>query len=202
MTDWRQVTVETYNKSAVQLAEYFQGYGSRVRDIDIAFREADAPDNPLVVEIGCGDGRDASELVKRTSRYFGFDLSKGMIDLARQNVPEGTFTVADAVTFGYPEGTDIVFAFASLLHLTKPEVKVVFEKVAQSLNTGGVFYISSKYSDTYKEKVKVDRHGKRMFYFYNPDILQEIAGQALKTVYIDHDSKGEQPWFQVALKKL
>ncbi len=184
------------------MAEYFRGHGSRVRDIETAFNAAGNTINPLVIEIGCGDGRDAKEIIKRTTHYIGFDLSESMIELARRHIPLGKFEVADAITYNYPEGTDIVFAFASLLHLTRPEVEVVFSRVKLALRVGGIFYISSKYNETYKEEVKEDTHGRRMFYFYNPDIFKEIAGDELEVVYEDDDAKGSQPWFQMALKKI
>src|SRR5580765_3199784 len=115
--DLRQITVNTYNQSAEKFVEYFAGIGSREEDINRAFELAGHPQNPSVLELGCGDGRDAKVILERTNRYRGTDISEAFISLARQNVPNGRFEVADMVDDTYSEELDIVFAFASLLHL-------------------------------------------------------------------------------------
>ncbi|MDZ7785943.1 MAG: class I SAM-dependent methyltransferase [Candidatus Saccharibacteria bacterium] len=204
MTNWKQVTVDTYNKSAKELAEYFRGIGSRVKDIEKALELAGNTNNPKVLEIGCGDGRDAKEIVKRTKSYLGFDISEELIKLAKVHAPGGKFVVADAVRFNYgKDNYDVVFAFASLLHLNKSEVGDVLQKVHVALKENGVFYVSLKLANTYEEKVKDDKFGKRMFYFYNPQVIKELAGDAYEVVDEDGGfvTVGNTKWFEMALRK-
>ena len=200
----KQVTVDTYNKSAKELAEYFRGIGSRVRDIDLAIRLSDKLDNPFVVEIGCGDGRDAKEIIKRTNNYIGFDISKELIKLAKKYVPKAYFEVADAINYKYPNNIDVVFAFASLLHLDKKEVKNVLEKVHTALRLGGIFYISLKLRTEYYEEIKEDKYGKRMFYYYNPEIITNLAGVGYEIVRNSKSSVdgSTSKWFEIALRKV
>lgn len=200
--DLRQTTVDTYNKSAQALAEYFKGIGARTEDIDIAWRLAGNPEAAKVVEIGCGDGRDAKEIVKRSKQYVGFDISEELVKLARATVPGARFEVADAVTYEFPEGLDIVFAFASLLHLDKDEVKDVLQRVAESLRPGGVFYISLKYKPEYTQEIKEDQYGRRLFYFYNPEIIAELAGRAFEVVATSRKTIGHTDWFELALRRI
>ncbi|MGH7240157.1 MAG: class I SAM-dependent methyltransferase [Candidatus Saccharimonadales bacterium] len=201
MSDLRQETVDTYNRSAAQLAEYFRGIGPRLKYIETAFKLAGNPTKARVVEIGCGDGRDAKEIVKRTGWYLGFDISRALIELAREHVPEGKFEVADAAIFEFPEKLDIIFAFASLLHLNKNEIRGVFRRAAKTLNPGGIFYISSKYSPAYEEGIKEDQYGKRLFYFYNAKIIQKLAGTNYEVVKTWREIHGHTEWFEIALKK-
>lgn len=200
--DYRKITVDTYNKSAPALAQYFQGIGSRIFDIDKAFELIGDKVNPTIVEIGCGDGRDAKEIIRRTPNYVGFDISEGMIKIANEYVPGARFEVADAVSFNYPKNTDIVFAFASLLHLDKNEVRQVLDKVHYSLNKGGVFYISLKYMSEYSQGIKKDQYGERLFYFYNPSLIKELAGSKYEPVFENLQTIGKTDWFEIALKKL
>lgn len=204
MTDLKQQTVDTYNRSAKELAEYFRGIGSRTKDIDLAIKLAENPKNPKILEIGCGDGRDAKKILERTNNYTGFDISEELIKLARQYVPNGKFEVADATAYQYPSNLDIVFAFASLLHLEKDEVKDVLQKVLKSLIPGGIFYISLKYSTEYTEKLKEDKFGGRMFYFYNPKIIKELAGKKYEVSYLTdiYTRTGDTKWFEIALRKI
>ncbi len=197
----REITVETYNKSAAAMAEFFRGIGSRVQDIETAFRLAGNPQEPNVLEIGCGDGRDALEITRLTDRYIGFDISDAMINLAREHVPGAQFYVGDAVDFPYPSETDIIFAFASLLHLDRDEVQQVFKTAADSLKKGGLFFISLKYASEYQRLVQEDRFGKRIFYLYNQQIIDELAGDSFQTVYAAKSVKGSTEWLETGLQK-
>lgn len=204
MTDWRQATIDTYNKSAVEMAEYFAGIGSRTDDIDKAIELAGSPEQPVILEIGCGDGRDAAEIVKRTTNYLGFDIAESFINLARNKVPAGRFELGDAVTFEYARSQwDIVFAFASLLHLNREENRDVFRSVNASLKPGGVFFVSLKYAPEYTEKLKEDKFGTRLFYFYSPQSIMELAGNSFEAVW---QSKGfitgkDTEWIEMAFRK-
>lgn len=128
VTDLRQQTIDTYNKSAIALAEYFRGIGSRTTDIDKAFALCGEPKSAQVVEIGCGDGRDAKEIVKRAGWFLGFDVSEELIKLARELVPTGKFEVADATKFTFPENLDIVFALRRCFTWIKPKLSKCYEQ--------------------------------------------------------------------------
>lgn len=201
MSDLRQETVDTYNKSAKELAAYFQGIGSRVKDIDLAFEAAGNPERARVVEIGCGDGRDAKEIVGRCSFYEGFDISEELIKLAQQHVPAATFTVADASSYRFAKDLDVVFAFASLLHLDKQEVEAVLQRVHAALKPGGIFYISLKWAPEYTSSIKEDQFGRRLFYFYNADVIRELAGDAYEVVDTFRETRGKTEWFEMILRK-
>src|SRR3989344_6490320 len=190
MTDWRKKTLDTYNKTAKELADYFVGIGARTEDIKRAFGYIKNTDQPNVLEIGCGDGRDAVEIATRTSNYIDTDPSEKMLDIARRKLPTAKFEVSGAVEYDFPEELDIIFAFASLLHLDKDEVKVVFDKAAKVLRPSGVFYISLKFKPEYTEEVKIDEFGERMFYFYTPELIKKLAGKQFETVYYDTQQVG------------
>lgn len=198
----KQRTIDTYNTSAKALAEYFKGIGPRIVDIDRAFKLAGNPVNGSVLEIGCGDGRDAKNIVERTNRYRGFDVSESMIELARKHVPAGMFEVADALEYNYPKNLDIVFAFASLLHLDKEEVGQVLGKVHSALRPGGIFYISLKEKSQYTEEVKEDKYGSRLFFFYNAGLLQDMTANSYEVAGTSSTRIGSTDWFEIALRKI
>jgi SAM-dependent methyltransferase len=201
MVNLRQATIDTYNQSAEALADYFRGKGPRVKYIDIALELAGNPKDAKVVEIGCGDGRDAKYIVSKVKYYVGFDISKELIRLAKEHVPGAKFEVADANNFDYPNNLNVVFAFASILHLDSEELKETLKKVSDALKTGGVFYISSKHAIQYKEQVKEDKFGTRLFYFYNPEIISELAGDKFIVKKYWYETIGHTKWFEVALQK-
>src|SRR5215208_3714061 len=47
----------------------------------------------LVVDLGCGSGLWAKELVKARYQVLGFDISGAMIDIARKRVPDAEFRI-------------------------------------------------------------------------------------------------------------
>ena len=200
MSEIRQETIETYNHSAEALSAYFQGIGARTEDIELAFHLSGIP-KPKVIEIGCGDGRDAKEIVASAGWYLGFDISENMVELAEKNVPEGMFEVADAVSFTYPPDIDIVFAFASLLHIDKTELETVFYKVAESLKPGGIFFISTKYAPECREEIKDDEFGRRLFFFYNQRELEQLAGDNFETLQSNRELIGKTEWIEIIFKR-
>lgn len=198
----RDRTVRTYNESAAELAEYFRTIGPREKYIDIAFALAGGPARPNVLEIGCGDGRDGKAIAARTPNYLGIDISEEAVKLARAHVPEGRFEVADAATYDFPKNLDIVFAFASLLHLNKSELGTVFGGIARVLRPGGVVYISSKYRSEYAEEVKEDRFGTRLFYYYNAELMAELAGPQYEIAKDWREVHADTDWFELALRRV
>ena len=199
--DWQKKTIQTYDDSAQALAEYFKGLGPRVSDIQLGLKLAQADENAHVVEIGCGDGRDAKEIVKQVAWYQGFDPSNGLLEIARRTLPDTSFVQADALSYDYPDNLDVVYAFASLLHVNKNDMDEVFTKVGISLRQSGIFFISLKERDMYTEEVKKDQYGERMFYYFNPDIIKSLAANHFITVHEDHQKIGSTDWFTIALKK-
>lgn len=153
-----------------------------------------------VVEIGCGDGRDAEEIIKRTAWYEGFDPSEGLLRLARKKLPHARFVKTDASAYEYAPDLDVVFAFASLLHVDMEEFNHVLDKVRRALKPGGIFYVSLKEKPAYHEEAKQDMFGERMFYYYSVDDILQMAGGNFACVHEDHQTIGKTVWFTLALQ--
>jgi SAM-dependent methyltransferase len=199
--NWQEQNIKAYNNSAMELSKYFSGIGSRVADIERGLKLAGKQVNAKAVELGCGDGRDALEIIKRVSQYVGIDPSEGLLNIAKDKNPNGIFILADAIGYEYPKKLDVIFAFASLLHLNQDDIYDVFEKANDALRLGGIFYISLKERSEYAEEIKKDQFGERMFYYYNPDLIMHLAGSLFESVYEDHQKIGHTDWFTIALKK-
>ena len=196
----KQRTIVTYDKSAQEHGIKFDQIGARVHDVELAFTYLSRL-NPRVVELGCGNGRDAVIITNRTNDYLGIDLSEEMINLAQEKVPGANFQVADLETFQFPEGTDIIFAFASLLHSDRDSVKRVLENANQALNPGGVFFISLKLGEYHQRIMDREGYGPKTFYFYTPEEIKALAPEELKSVYQETERFNKQDWFNIILQK-
>lgn len=199
--DWHSQNIKVYDDAAYELAEHFSGIGSRISDIERGLELAKKTNGARIVEIGCGDGRDAVEITNRVAWYEGFDPSIGLLNIAKEKSSNMSFVLADALSYEYPNNIDVVYAFASLLHVNQNDLIDVFCKVKQSLRKNGIFYISLKERNSYTEEVKTDIHGDRMFYYYNPSIIKNLAGDDFKSIYEDHQTIGKTIWFTIALLK-
>jgi SAM-dependent methyltransferase len=195
----KEQTIDTYNKTAERMAEKFIGLGARVADIEEVFALIQTPE-PNVVEIGCGNGREAEEILKRTNRYLGMDISESMIQLAKQKAPRGMFVIADIESYDLPSDIDIIFAFASLLHVPKESLRRVLEDGMKALRPGGVFRISLKYADQYEESTREDEFGVRTYYLYSEDDIKSL-NPGFEVIKMARNDLRGQEWLEVIFRK-
>ena len=192
-------TINTYNRSALLLADKFDSLGARVSDIEETLAILNKPE-PNILEIGCGNGRDAEEILKHTNNYLGIDVSEKLIDLAKKKVSKGRFEIADIETYPIPNNLDVIFAFASLIHVPKESLQKILNLAFKSLNSGGVFFMSMKHADGYVESTKEDEFGTRTYYLYSIEDIKEIAKSFIILKNKIHDLRG-QKWFEIILQK-
>jgi SAM-dependent methyltransferase len=193
-------TISSYDKNASKYTNKFNQIGARISDIQKAFSFFNVkPEKLKVVELGCANGRDAKEILKYTKNYLGIDASKKLIEIAKKDLPKASFEIADLETFDFPLHTNIIFAFASLLHSDKKALQILFKKAYKSLSDGGIFYISLKYAH-YHKQLKNDEFGIRTFYYYTPEEIRKLASR-YKVIYKDIHKIRNQNWFTIVLKK-
>ena len=191
--------IDTYNKSAKALAIKFDKIGALTSQIKETFSYIKKK-NPKVIEIGCGNGRDAEEILKYTNNYLGIDISKELIKLAQEKNPSGKFKVGDIENYILPNKFDAIFAFASLIHIPQKNLKKIFEQAFVALNKGGLFRISMKYSNEYKEIIKKDEFGTRTYYLYSQKNMEELA-KNFKIIKNQTITTRGQVWIELLLKK-
>ena len=198
---WHEQNIRVYDESADLLAAYFRGIGPRTQDVERGLELANAESDARVIEIGCGDGRDAEVITDKVGWYEGVDPSRGLLAIARERLPHASFVEADALSYDYPDKLDVVFAFASLLHVNKDTLPEVFQKGADALRNGGIYYLSVKEQAEYASELKYDEFGVRMFHYYNSGLLKSLAGAAFTDVYESHQTIGSTRWLTLALQK-
>lgn len=110
---------------------------------------AQAPiQNGLVVELGCGSGLTALELVKAGYQVLGIDISEAMIAIARQRVrqrvPSAEFRVESLFRSEIPPCGAVVSVGECLNYLFDPvdhwqSLTQLFCRIYTALSVGGVF---------------------------------------------------------------
>lgn len=178
-------TIRVYDEAAPKIAAHMSTIGSRVTEIDNAFALAGSPRSAYVLEIGCGDGRDAVDIALRSSFYEGIDPSRGLIALADlRGIDKAIFEIADALSYDYGQDYDVIFAFASLHHLDYEDLRRAFQRIAPTLARNGILHITMKGADEHETDIKNDRWdmgngtivtGKRTFYHYTMQEVLDLA---------------------------
>ncbi|MFC1696826.1 class I SAM-dependent methyltransferase [Nanoarchaeota archaeon] len=95
-----------------------------------------------IIDLGCGSGIYADLLIKKGAKVFGIDISKKLIEIAKQEVPKGKFKVANFEKLPYKKHTFDIAISALALHYVKDWNKV-FKEVNRVLKKGGIFIFST-----------------------------------------------------------
>ena len=101
------------------------------------------PPGASILEMGCGDGRDAAWMIARGFDVHPSDGTPAMARLASERLGRGVpvmeFAELDAV-----EAFDGVWCQASLLHLSEAELRPVLARIHRALKPGGWHWASYK----------------------------------------------------------
>lgn len=136
---------------------------------------------------GCGDGRDSRYLSMLGLSVTSFDLSDGMLAIARQKDPQGDYRSLDFRDIASLEGPyDGIWASGCLYHLAKPEFARCVDDCHALLARGGVFYLTMKEGDGehFEEQpgprypggteAQTRLRGKRFYAYYRRDELVDL----------------------------
>lgn len=199
MTSVHDQTKNTYSTNYSEYIDKFNTTGSRDADIDEVFALSHK-ENPLTIELGCAGGRDAITILRYTNKYIGIDYVPEFIDYAKAHVQCGSFLLADLENYTPPTETDIIFAFASLLHTNKETLRNIFTRIYSSLSTNGLVRISLKQADDYAEQEETDAYGTRTFYYYGESDIRDLTSQFtilfLRTIHF-----ADKKWIEILLQK-
>lgn len=129
------------------------------------------PGDGIILDLGCGSGRDLVYFLKSGFRAEGMDPSPTMAQLASQRSGVRVFTQA-AEQINIVEAYNGIWASASLLHIPKSRFRSVFAKVMAALREGGCLYMSLK------EGVgEVRDEGGRYYSLYQIAELEAVISQ-------------------------
>lgn len=134
-----------------------QYYTTHVKDLVRRYESADVPDlqsllagsfspGARVLELGCGSGRDAAFMLENGFDVTASDGVQEMIDAAAACHPALAGRLCRIClprdltpALGPFEG---IYAVATLMHLTRPDIQEVFARVGRMLVPGGRLFFS------------------------------------------------------------
>lgn len=163
--EWEKITLASYNENADRwsIEHSTPGYwGSQM----VRFKEL-LPKGDIL-EIGCGGGRDAKELIALGYKYTGVDGSKELIRVAKHNLP-GDINIyhQDLYSFDIQHQFDGFWCAATLLHIPKKNMAYVLNRINVHLKPNGTGFISLKDGDF--EGLTREDGMDRFFALWTPD---------------------------------
>lgn len=187
----------------------FAGFAAQREEVEWLL--AELPEHARVLDVGSGTGRPTAELLTAAGHEVtGVDVSPRMVEIARAQVPDARFEVADHRTLAYPAGTwDAVIAFYPLLQLTRADIDAALARFADWLAPGGIFLMATVPADV--EDVEVDFLGLTVagVSSYPAEVFRDrLTGLGLEVVreltvefQPDHMAAGPEPALFMAARK-
>ena len=168
------------------------------------------PENPRILDLGCGPGHETKRLASLGAEVIGIDYSSKCIRVAKERCPECRFEIMDFrnIDDRFRE-FDGIFASGSLIHVKQDELLHVVSKAVGILKKDGYFLmivqdgegINEKYSNLTVDK-KILR---RTVYCYARDylliVVEKIGLKFIREGYLDK-SLYEQNWRNYIFKKI
>ena len=162
----------------------------------------------LILDVGCGGGRDAKFFNKKGLEVVGIDTSSVMIKLAKKEVPKANFQCINLLNIKFKKDMfDGVWAQAVLLHLKRKDIPKALKIFYKILKPNGILHISIREGKGETlEKYKLLEKGRRLYtYFSKNEIIGFLEKQGFKVIYlaISHDIQ-KRPninWIRIWAKK-
>jgi SAM-dependent methyltransferase len=168
-----------------RIAERYLAWGDRLSSPRLLYVQQvldRLPNEAQVLELGCGAGVPATQLIVKRAQVTGVDISAAQIELARQHVPGATLIQADMMALEFPPQTfDAVVALYSIIHLPRVEQAALIPRLAAWLRPGGQLLMNLGISGD-PGFVDPDWLGAPMYWSsYNADTYLDMIRQASLT---------------------
>ena len=131
---------------------------------------------PLILDVGCGDGRHCAIIEENGGKAVGVDLSDSMLAEAKAYYPGGDFRKMDMREMLFDDGSfDGTWSSGSIYHVTKVDVRVVIMEFARVLRKDGVVALNFKLGkgEGLEDNPKSYGGSARYFAYYSE---REVAG--------------------------
>jgi ubiquinone/menaquinone biosynthesis C-methylase UbiE len=199
-----EITVESYNETAEQ-------YAKKVEDLHPKEKAerflAQVPPGGLILDIGCGPGRDAKIFAEQGYQTIGIDPAKRMLELARGTLPGAIFEEGRAERLEFLDGIfDGVWASASLLHLPKRDLPGALAEIRRVIKVGSPVYLSL-INGEHEGLRDSHTYGNQKFWsFYGQEEVEKHLKEAnfrniWKATHTLNDLYHQNPWMFFICKK-
>ena len=191
------LTLDYYNRNAQCFTgDTLEVEFSNIQDSFLAL----LPPGSLILDFGCGSGRDSRYFLQKGYQVEACDGSEEMVKAASLNagipVKKMLFSELDET-----DRYDGIFACASILHVSSKELPDIITRMKKAVKTGGILYISFKYGTF--EGIRNGRYFTDRTEESLQEILDEVGGLEIIRTGITGDARpgrGDEKWLNVLLR--
>ncbi len=138
-------TIDAYERSAKECIARWNKRRHR-RPPLLAEWLACLPADARLLDLGCGGGKDAGDLVQRGYRVVGLDRTSALLSAGRRRYRSLPLVCADLRQLPFHEMSfDGLWAAASLMHLPKPVARRILSDLSRLVRPGGLFAATVTY---------------------------------------------------------
>ncbi|MGL5797825.1 MAG: class I SAM-dependent methyltransferase [Cetobacterium sp.] len=153
-----------------------------------------------ILDLGCGSGRDSKRFLQLGYKVTAIDLSPALAKKASQYIGQDVI-VADMREIDFTDRFIGIWACASLLHLSEPEILETLKRCYKALKIDGTLYASFKLREKSFEK-----ENRKFTCFTREKFLNLIKESEFysKIIFETGDvrsSKEGELWLNIILKK-
>ena len=166
------------------------------------------PKDSTILDVGCAGGYKTTYLIQTGLKVTGIDISEKFIEIAKREVPDGTFFVMDMQKVEDLPVYDGIFAQAAFLHIPREEFLATLHGLTAHLVRGGYFYVSVKEiregnaAEEMKEENDYGYSYTRFFSYFTLDEIRDYFDKAgLEVVWDNVHATGRARWIQVIGQK-
>lgn len=154
----------------------------------------------IILDIGCGSGRDLLWLKKRGFKVVGFERSPGLAGLVRENVRcEVIKDDFEAYDFS-PLSVDAILLVGTFVHLPHRKLPDVVNSIGQALKDDGKMLLSLKRG----AGSTTDSHGREFHLWSDAELRGIFKNQGLDVIlFFEQESKigTDEVWLGYVLTK-
>ena len=160
--DFKKTVREGYNAIANR---YLAGRTRDSADVRLLGEFSERlPANAQVLDAGCGAGVPISRMLSERFRVTGVDFSEAQIELARRNVPAGTFFCEDMTKLDFPDQSfDGITSYYAIIHVPREEHRALLANFHRMLKPGGLALLCLG-AEHLIDDVDEDFYGARMYW--------------------------------------
>ncbi|MFA6088680.1 MAG: class I SAM-dependent methyltransferase [Candidatus Woesearchaeota archaeon] len=198
-------TINSYDKTANE-------YHANTLNIDTSEQRnkflSYLPEKAFILDVGCGSGRDAKVFSDNGNMVIGIDLSKKLLDIAKEYAPQVNFQHMNLLEMCFPNDSfDGIWAMSVLMHLEKKKLPVAIKKCAKVLEPNGILYFCLKRGtgEGLEKDSRYDGIEKYFSYYSDEEIPSLLKNTNLTLLSSDtttiDKSYATKPWMNFYLRK-
>ncbi|MDR2953004.1 MAG: class I SAM-dependent methyltransferase, partial [Treponema sp.] len=162
-------TIKSYDNSANEFMQKIGKLNNYNGTYDFLINLLKENDN--VLDLACGPAQISSYIKNKINvNITGVDLSKGMIKIAKENVPDGNFVCDSIITFKNSMKFNLIIIGFGIPFLNKEQTNKCIKNSVMMLEENGYFYISFMNGNKYGfEKTSFGGNNKYYIYYHEQD---------------------------------